>query len=64
MFGGEEGGLAALHGLFRFRSRGNQLDGSDLHIRQLLQTLLSVSDHGLHCVQLLCYHGDLGLEGE
>lgn len=64
MFGGEEGRLAALPGLVGFRSRGHQLDWSDLHIRQLLQTQLSVSDHRLHHAQLLCHHGDLGLGGK
>lgn len=62
MFWGKEGRLAALHGLFRFGPGGHQLDGSDLYVRQLPQTLLPVSDHGLHRVQLLCYHGNLILE--
>lgn len=62
MFGGEQGRLAALRELVGLWPGGHQLNWSDLYIRQLPQTLLSVSDHGLHRVQLLCYHGNLGLE--
>lgn len=64
MFGGEEGGLAAERRLLWLRPGSHQLNGSDLHVRQLLETLLSVSDHALHRVQLLRHHGDLGLERE
>lgn len=59
MFGGEEGRLAAL---VQVGPGSHQQHRSDLHVRQLPQTLLSVPDHGLHRVQLLCYHGDLGLQ--
>lgn len=62
MFGGEKGWLAMLESLVRFWPRGHQLYGSDLHVRQFPQTLLPVSDHALHWVQLLCHHGNLGLD--
>lgn len=50
MFGGEEESLATLGRLVRFWSGSHRLDGSDLHLCQFPQTLIPVSDHGLHGV--------------
>ena len=63
MFGGEEGGLAALGELVLLGAGGHGLDGPDLQLRQPPQAVLSVADHALHRAQLPRHHGDLGLGG-